>query len=296
MRRRSATYLAALRAVAGAAEELDAADLEDEIDRTALLGEMRSTMFRWEHERPNARNPSYWLAHLFQALYAVLSRSSPAAAGRATAVLERLEAVPAFLDSARATLDEPPSVFVDSALIMLGGGGQLIAQVTAAMADEEPALGERLRAAGRNALEALAAFGVALRDDVEPSPDPLGFAIGEEQFSRRLHFEHALVSGAPELWRYGLHLQEETEEHLAALAAELGPTPWRELVDRLRGDAAEGERARGLSPRARTGPPLRARSRPRLGPVEPGGRRPDAGIPGLARSVRRLRAAARLPR
>ena len=234
------TYTAALRAVAGAAEELDTADLEDEIDRTALLGEMRSTMFRWEHERPNVRNPSYWLAHLFQALYAVLSRGSAAAAGRATAVLERLEAVPAFLDSARATLDEPPSVFVDSALIMLGGGGQLIAQVTAAMEEEEPALGERLREAGRNALEALAAFGVALRDDVEPSPDPLGFAIGEEQFSRRLHFEHALVSGAPELWRYGLHLQEETEERLASLAAELGPTPWREVVDRLRGDAAEG--------------------------------------------------------
>lgn len=234
-------YLAALRALAAGVEELDTEGLEDEIDRTALLGEMRSAMFRWEHERPHTRNPSYWLAHVFQALYAVFSRCSAAATGRATAVLERLEAVPAFLDAARATLDEPPSVFVDSALIMLGGGGELVAQVTAAMAEEEPALRDRLQAAGRKALEALAQFGVALGDEVESSPDPLAFAIGEDQFGRRLHFEHALVAGAPELWRYGLHLQEETEARLATLAAELGTTPWREVVDRLRGEAAEGD-------------------------------------------------------
>ncbi|MGH7497430.1 MAG: DUF885 domain-containing protein [Gemmatimonadales bacterium] len=234
-------YLAALKSVAGAMEELDTEDLEDEIDRTALLGEIRSTMYRWEHERPNVRNPSYWLSHLFQALYAVLSRYSAAAANRATPVLERLEAVPAFLETARATLDEPPSVFIDAALIMLGGGGQLIAQVTAAMADEDPSLRERLQAAGTRALESLTRFGVALRDDIEPNPDPLAFAVGEDQFSRRLHYEHALVASAPELWRYGLHLQEETEERLASLAAELGSTPWRELVDRLRGDAPEGD-------------------------------------------------------
>ena len=65
--------------------------------------------------------------------------------------------------------------------------------------------------------------------------------MGEEQFSRRLHHEHALTAGAPELWRYGLHLQEETQEELAALAARMGSRPWRELVEELRGDAPESE-------------------------------------------------------
>ncbi len=234
-------HLAALKAVAGAVEEIEVDDLDGEIDRTALLGELRNTAYRWEHERPHVRNPGYWLAHLFQAHYAVLSRCSDAPAGAATAVLERLDAVPAFLDMARQTLDEPPSVFVESALIMLGGGGQLIAQVTAAMADGDPALRERFEGAGRSALEALARFGVALRDDIEPNPDPLAFAIGEEQFRRRLHNEHALIAGAPELWRYGLHLQEEATERLTELAAGLGDTPWRELVDQLRGDTPQGD-------------------------------------------------------
>jgi len=234
------TQLAALRALAGAAEELDAEDPHDEIDRTALLGELRSVGYRWEHERPHVRNPGYWLNHLFQAHYAVLSRGSRENR-RASAVLERLESVPAFLESARRTIDEPPSVFVDQALIMLGGGGQLLVQVVAQTSQEEPPLSERLQAAGEKALEALTRFGAALRDDIEPSPDPLSFAIGEEQFARRLHHEHALVAGAPELWRYGLHLQEETEEQLRALAAEMGGTSWREVVDRLRSEAPEGD-------------------------------------------------------
>jgi uncharacterized protein (DUF885 family) len=233
-------HLAALTAVAGAVEELDVTELEEEIDRTALLGELRGTIHRWQYERPHVRNPGYWLAHVFQAQYSVISRGAAAAAGRAGAMLERLEAVPAFLDAARATLDEPPSVFVDAALIMLGGGGQLIAEVTAVMAREEPALGARLQTAGERALQALATFGTELRDELEPSSDPLAFAIGEEQFSRRLHHEHALVAGAPELWRYGLRLQEETEAQLEALAEPFGG-PWREVVDRLRNEAPAGD-------------------------------------------------------
>ena len=67
--RRRATvreHMAALRSVAGAVEELEVEDSQDEIDRTALLGEIRSTIFRFEHERPHVRNPVFWLNHLFQ--------------------------------------------------------------------------------------------------------------------------------------------------------------------------------------------------------------------------------------
>lgn len=235
------TQIAALRAVAGAVEELEVEDLQEEIDRTALLGEIRHVTARWEHERPHVRNPSYWLNHLFQAHYAVLSRVSAAGPGRGLALAERLEAVPEFLQTARRTLSEPPSVFVDQALIMLGGGGQLLLEVVAKTSREEPELRDRLQAAGEKALSALAAFGAALRDEIEPNTDPLAFAIGEEQFSRRLHHEHALMAAPPELWRYGLRLQEETEAELTALAAEQGSTSWRELVDRMRGDAPAGD-------------------------------------------------------
>ena len=129
-----------------------------------------------------------------------------------------------------------------------------------------------------------------------PAADPHAFAIGEEQFARRLHFEHAVAGGAPELWRYGLHLQEETTAQLVALAAELGARPWRELVDELRNDAPEPAellgvyreelgRARGFVERAESGRGAGRAAR--------GG--PDAVVSGVAGAVRRLRAAAHLP-
>jgi len=234
-------YLSALRAVAGAVEELESDDLQAEIDRTALLGEIRSAIFRLEHERPNVRNPAYWLSHVFQGLYAMLARRNGAMADRAPAALERLRAVPGFLDAARDTLDEPPSVFVDTSLGMLGGGGELVVQLVAALELEAPELRADLQEAAGKALEALKRFGTALRDEIEPASDPHAFAVGEEQFSRRLHHEHALTAGAPELWRYGLHLQEETEAELAALAARMGGRPWRDLVEELRSDAPESD-------------------------------------------------------
>jgi hypothetical protein len=242
-------HVAALRSVAGAIEELEPDDLQSEIDRTALLGEIRNSIYRFEHERPHVRNPSFWLSHVFQGLYAIVSRRNGlpraerggAAGGRTPAALERLKALPGFLDAARDTLDEPPSVFVDTALGMLGGGGELVVQVAAELGGEAPEMRPVLQQAAGEALEALKRFGAALRDEIEPSADPHTFAVGEDQFSRRLHHEHALEAGAPELWRYGLHLQDETEAGLAALAGRMGGRGWREVVEELRGDAPEPE-------------------------------------------------------
>jgi uncharacterized protein (DUF885 family) len=229
-------HLSALRSISGAIEELDPDDLQSEIDQTALLGEIRSTLYRLEHEQPHIRNPGFWLTHLFQGLYSLLTRSEPEPAARVSAVIARLDAAPAFLDAARDTLDEPPSVFVDTGLAMLGGGGELIAQVVGVFSGVAPDLADELKRAGEAALKALLGFGAALRDQIEPSSDIHAFAIGEEQFSRRLHHEHALMAGPAELWRYGLHLQEEVTGEIVALAGRLDGRPWRELVNELRDD------------------------------------------------------------
>jgi hypothetical protein len=229
-------HLAALRSLAGAVEESDSEERAEEIDRTALLGEIRSTIHRLEHEQPHVKNPAFWLSHLFQSLYAIMRRSDDDLAGRVPAMLARLGGIPGFLESARSTLKEPPSVFVDTALSMLGGGGELIARGAGLFAQSAPEASVQINAAAGDALRALAQFGGALRDDIEISSDPLSFAIGEEQFARRLHHEHAINAGSSELWRYGVQLQEEATKAIIQLAGELDARPWREVVDELRQD------------------------------------------------------------
>ncbi len=230
-------HLSALRSVSGGIEELETDDLQSEIDRTALLGEIRSTGYRFAEEQPHVRNPGFWLSHLFQALYSLLTRGEPEPAVRASAVLARLRDTPAFLEAARATIDEPPAVFVDTALAMLPGGGQLVAQVVAGFGGVAGEFADELKQSGEAALKALVEFGTALRDQIEPASDPQAFAVGEQQFNRRLQHEHALMAGPGELWRYGQQLQEETTQELATLARQLDGRPWREMVEKLQGES-----------------------------------------------------------
>jgi hypothetical protein len=230
--------LAAYRSLAGAAEELDVEDQQEEIDRTALLDELRVQLFRFQHEEPHRRDPSFWLRHLAEGLHAVAERPDADAAA-ATDLTTRLGAVPDYLTAATATLHEPPRILADGALGMLGGAAELLVglmqRFTPIAGDGVPAL----EAATRDALAALKAYGEAVSGRIAPSADPHAFAVGEVQFNRRLHHEHALLAGAPELWRYGLHLRDEVEAELAQVARRIDPSrPWRDLVERLREEEA----------------------------------------------------------
>ncbi len=130
---------------------------------------------------------------------------------------------------------------MDTALDMLGGGGELIVQVVASVAGAEARrCGTSSRRRAGKALEALTRFGTALRDEIEPSADPLSFAIGEEQFGRRLHHEHALEAGAPEL--VPLRPPPPGRDRERAGVPRGGARvdrEWRELVESLRNDAPE---------------------------------------------------------
>ncbi|MEP6472166.1 MAG: hypothetical protein ABJC74_00490, partial [Gemmatimonadota bacterium] len=50
-------HIAAFRALSGAVEDVEVEDLQEEIDRTAFLEEIRITIFRYTHEKPHIHNP-----------------------------------------------------------------------------------------------------------------------------------------------------------------------------------------------------------------------------------------------
>src|SRR6266704_6054198 len=86
-----APHLAALKSIAAALEEATADDVEQEIDRTALLNEIRVTLRRFEKLKPQAKNPEFWLSHLLGGLHHLLLSADRTPAEKAAAAIGRLE-------------------------------------------------------------------------------------------------------------------------------------------------------------------------------------------------------------
>ena len=229
-------HLAALKSIASALEETAVDDLEQEIDRTALLNEIRVMLRRFEKIKPQATNPEFWLSHLLGGLHHLLLSADRTPDEKALAAIGRLEDIPAFLDDLRATLEEPVRVFVETAARMTDGGRLLIKELSTALGSQAPLHATRLAMAADQAREALSNFDANLDRWLEMGSEH--FAIGEDSFNFLLHYQHALRDTAPELWRYGLRLKEEIEQDLVNLATRLdgGGRSWPELVEKLRSD------------------------------------------------------------
>ncbi len=250
-------HVAAFRATAAAIEELQLDDLADEIDRTALLDDVRATIARLEEDRSPVRNPGFWIDHLAQVLASLLLRGEePGGPGpRAKAAAERIAAIPGFLESARATLFRPPLVLVDGALAMLGPAGELLVEAAARFGPDAPGGPDALNPSVALALQAMTGFGHWLRSEVEPEPGLGAAVLGEARYERRIHHRYAVRDGPTELWRYALRLLDETEAALAAESRAIDPArSWRDLlasmseetVPALSGLSGELERARAL--------------------------------------------------
>jgi uncharacterized protein (DUF885 family) len=227
--------VAALKAMAGAFEEAETSTRDDEIDQSAVLGDLRTAIARLEKERPHALNPEFHLTHLLNGLYTLLVRRDQPPAARARALAGRLKEVPRFLGDAEATLERPAAVFTETALEVARGGFALLDDaVPEFLEGVAPQDAAPVREAVEPARAALTHFSDFLEAVILPRSDG-DFAIGRSAFDFRLHYEHALNDTAPELLRYGERLMREVEADLAGRAERLSSgIGWRDLAERLR--------------------------------------------------------------
>jgi len=234
------SHAAALRSIAGAAEDLEVEALADEIDRTALLDHLRVLLFRLEEEHPHRTDPVFWVSHACSAFDGLLLRS-PSDPASATAALDRLRELPRFLTDARDTLRDPPQLLVDAAVAMLPGLSVLLDETATRFAPLWAAFDEDDSAAIVAAAEsAVGRTAQALRSEIAASPAPGAEAVGEDEVDRRLHHEHASVHNGAEVWRAANRLVAETEAEVAALAAVIDPgRGWRDVYEALPGSGAD---------------------------------------------------------
>jgi len=224
-------YVAALRSIGSALEACEVGSLDDEIDRTAVLNDLRVTIHRFEVEKPQERDPAFWATHALEGLYLLLALRDRPLQHRAAAAADRIKSLPGFLDVGLEQLNECPEVLVQTGVDVAGAGALLVQEVAQGLVPEDD---PGFSSACVEAERALEAFAQALQ--ARPLADPpADFAVGEDAFNFRLQYEHALKTTAPELWRYGHQLVEEVEAGLAELAEEIDPgVPWPEVVEKLR--------------------------------------------------------------
>ena len=225
--------LVALRSIGAALESVATDSLDDEIDRTALLNDLRVTVHRFEQERVHERNPLFWINHALEGLYLLLILRDRPADHRSRTIAERLKAVPGLLQCGTQTLRDCPAVLVETAIEVCRAGSAVITQISRELRQEESG---DIEAACGEAREALVTFIDHLQSEL-PEFAEARIGIGEDAFNFRLHFEHALKASAPQLWRLGNRLIADAEREMSRLAEEIAPgVAWPDLVDKLRNE------------------------------------------------------------
>jgi hypothetical protein len=213
------------------------ADEEEAVDRDALAAAISEALLAEEAERPWRRNPFEAATAVPASILLLVARDFAPLEQRLADATERLEAAPAFLDRARALLDEPcPALWRQMAVGAASGGAEFLAGTLGPLAAGTRLAG-RVEAAAATAAQALRDFARWLGDEhAARFPDDAPFAIGEAAQARKLREVHCFTTTPAEFSRIGEAQIEEVTAALTEQAAKLGGSDWSAKLDELKAD------------------------------------------------------------
>ena len=222
------------------------ADEEEAADRDALAAAISEALLAEELERPWHRNPFEAATAVPASILLLVARDFAPLEQRLADAAERLEAAPAFLERARALLDEPcPALWRQMAVGAAGGGAGFLAGTLGPLAAGTRLAG-RVEAAAAAAAQALRDFAGWLGDEhAARFPDDAPFAIGEAGQARKLREAHCFETTPAEFTRIGKEHIAELTAALTEQAAKLGGADWSATLDQLKEDHPDAD---GLLP------------------------------------------------
>jgi uncharacterized protein (DUF885 family) len=222
------------------------ADEEEAVDRDALAASISEALLAEEIERPWRRNPFEAATAVPASILLLVARDFAPLEQRLADAAERLEQAPAFLDRARALLDEPcPALWRQMAVGAAGGGAEFVAGTLGPLA-AGTRLADRVEAAAASAAQALRDFAGWLGDEhAARFPEDAPFAIGEAGQARKLREVHCFETTPAGLTRIGEAHIEELTAALTEQAGKLGGSDWSAKLDELKADHPDAE---GLLP------------------------------------------------
>ena len=222
--------------------EVVPADVEEAVDRDALAAAVAEALLAEEIERPWRRNPFEAATAVPGAILLLVARDFAPLEQRLADAAERLEAAPAFLDRAKALLDEPcPALWRQMAVGAAGGGAEVLAGTLGPLAAGTPLAGRVETAAGA-AAQALRDFAGWLGNEhAGRFPTDAPFAIGEEAQARKLREVHCFPTTPAEFTQLGEAQIAELVEALTEQAAKLGGSDWSAKLDELKDDHPDAD-------------------------------------------------------
>jgi uncharacterized protein (DUF885 family) len=201
---------------------------EARYDFLVLQSHARASLLELEDIRMWRRDPGLYVRLASSAIDNILKRAYAPVEQRLPAVLARERQIPRLLDEARANLDNPPRIYTETALIEAAGSVAFFERVVPQMF--ERAGGSRLDAARRaefhaandSALAALRSFREWLERDLLPRSNG-DFAIGAENFRKKLLYEEMIDTPTATLLRDGERQLREVQDEVRTVAEVVAP-------------------------------------------------------------------------
>lgn len=201
---------------------------EAHYDYLLLQSHARARLLELEDVRMWRRDPNLYNRLAAECVDNILKRSYAPIEQRLAAVLARERQIARLLAEARSNLDNPPRIYTETAITQAAGSVEFFERVVPQMF--ERAGGSGLNAARRaefheaneQALAAIRGFREWLERDLLPRSNG-DFALGAENFRKKLLYEEMVDTPLPVLLRDGERELRETQDQMRAVAEEIAP-------------------------------------------------------------------------
>ncbi len=155
------------------------------IDIRILTANLGSMVFRIDTLREHEWNPLSY--NMGGAIYGLVAREFAPLKDRMVSVRERLNALPAALEHAKANLKNPPKVHTETAILQNKGTVSLVRDELKSFLDQTPELKDEFVPVQQKAIAALEEYGRWLEKELLPRSTG-EFRIGDEKFRKKLRY------------------------------------------------------------------------------------------------------------
>ena len=222
---------------------------ESRYDYLILAAHARAQLLELEDIRMWQRDPNIYNRLASESIDNILKRNYAPIDQRLDAMLSRDREISRLLNEARVNLENPPRIYTETAIAQVRGSIDYFTRVVPQMIERagagrlSAARRAQIDASNQSVIAALESFAAWLTRDLLPRSYG-DFAIGEENYRRKLLYEEMVETPILQLIRDGERELRRTQEEMRVLAEEV--TPGRDIVFALQALGRDHPSADGL--------------------------------------------------